>query len=509
MKTLVRWLVLLLIGAVMFGGLWPVAAPHSQAQGMTWTASVYNNPNLAGSPIWTGTSNSVNYTWGTGSPVINGTTVPGAPADNFSVRFIGATFFTAGNYRFTVQVDDGARLYVDGLLLINGWQTGSGVQTLQGDYNFTIDGNHTITVEMFETTGNASVVAVWALSTGGPTPPPGGTGTAWSAEFFNGPDLAGGAIFTTTYPASGLNQNWGQGSPGGAVPADNFSARFTRTIYAPNEIPVGQYTFYGAADDGFRFYIDQTLVFNQWDAFVPQTFTSVVTLLAGPHVFKFEYRELTVDARVFLTWNPPSAQNPQIGVDAAPFPVSQAAPQPTPAPGQPTPVPGQPPAPVQPASGIRGMVMGNLRIRSGPALKYEKIGLMPWGTEVDILGRDSGHAWYMVNYQGLIGWSYAPWIQLLTGSFDALPYTDGSQPVFAPPPTAGVIVQAFGNMRIRSGPGLQFPKISKVPWGTRVEVLARSSDKLWYKVRYGDVIGWSFASWYRPIQGYIGGVPVE
>jgi len=124
------------------------------------------------------------------------------------------------------------------------------------------------------------------------------------------------------------------------------------------------------------------------------------------------------------------------------------------------------------------------------------------------LGRDAGHAWYQVNFNGLIGWSYAPWIKLITGSFDALPYTDGTQPVFAPQPTRGVIAQAFGNMRIRSGPGLQYPKISKAECGTRVQVLARSTNGLRIKVQHGDVVGWTFLNWYHIVQGDLASVPV-
>jgi len=568
MKIVFRWLVVAVVCAGVIGGWWLAQPPTSQAQGgAAWTVSVFSNPDLAGSPLpFAAVTNSVNFSWGTGVPVINGVPVPGAPNDNFSVRFVTTTFFTAGNYRFTVQVDDGARLYVDGVLLINAWQAGLGLRTLQADYNFTVDGNHTITVEMFDTIDNATIIASWALSAGGglcvtgytysacpagsvpgsnPAPsgwPPasgpsaicndgwnscstnasgtcsdhggvrywcigttgGQPGQAWSGEFFNGVDLAGPPIYTTTYPASGLNLNWGQGSPGGAVPADNFSARFMRTINVPSELAEGVYTFYARADDGFRFYVDNTLIFDQWDAFVNQTFTAPVTLLNGPHVLKFEYREFTMDALVFLTWSPPSAQNPVINPDASGAPVQATA---TPAPGQPDGQGGQA-APPPPAVGVRGMVMGNLRVRSGPSLRDPKIGLMPWGTEVDILGRDSGHAWYQVNFNGLVGWAYAPWIRLLTGSFDALPYTDGTRPVFAPPPTQGVIAQAFGNMRIRSGPGFQYPKISKAQWGTRVQVLARSTNGLWIKVQHGDVVGWTYLNWYRIVQGDLGAVPV-
>ena len=135
---------------------------------------------------------------------------------------------------------------------------------------------------------------------------------------------------------------------------------------------------------------------------------------------------------------------------------------------------------------------------------------MPWGTEVELIGKDGGLSWYMVNYNGLVGWSYAPWIRIIQGTFAQLPYTDGTQPPFEPPPaTEGVVVQAYGNMRIRSGPGFQFPRIARAIWGSRVQLLARSTNGLWYKIRYGDIIGWSFATWYRTVQGDPSTLPVS
>ena len=161
-------------------------------------------------------------------------------------------------------------------------------------------------------------------------------------------------------------------------------------------------------------------------------------------------------------------------------------------------------------TGIRGRVMGNLRIREQPTIYSPKIGLMPWGTEVDLIGINGARNWYMVNYNGTIGWSYAPWIWIIQGDANNLPTTDGTQPEVRPPDAMqGVIVQAYGNMRIRTGPGLQYPRIGRVIWGSRVQLLARSANGLWYKIQYGDVIGWSYAIWYRAVQGDPLSVPVE
>lgn len=583
MRRLLRFSVITALILTLVAGLWIASPPPSEARGSSWSVQVFNNPDLFGVPIWTGVSPSINYTWGAGAPVINGAAT-GAPADNFSVQFTGSVFFTAGNYRFTAQVDDGVQVLVDGLLLINNWPGSDGLHTVQADYPFAADGNHTITVKMRDTINNASIVFTWALAVGPlPTVTTYYSGVPWYGEFYNNLDLAGAPIFTNSYNPSGLDLQWGQGSPGGVVPVDNFSARFTRSLSVPADIPKGVYTFYILADDNYRFIVDVSTIVDKWDSFAGDLTTVEVTLLDGPHTLKLEYRERLLDARVFLTWTPPNAQNPVLPPPGgAVVPTTQPGQQPQPgatavpavtatvkvgtlnvrsaaslsapvvtriARGQVFPVTGRSadsqwaqlnvngqlgwvsaqyvtfsgdfnsvpvvdggvgslPAP-PPPSGVRGVTTGNLRIRQGPSSRTPTVGVIPWNTEIDVVGIDYTRTWFQVNYAGTVGWSYAPWIRLVQGNDRQLPYTDGTQPPYEPAPaTTGVVVQAFGNVRIRSGPGFQYPKIARAIWGTRVQLLGRSSSGLWYKVQYGDVTGWTYARWYRAVQGDVTTVPV-
>src|SRR5262249_53114463 len=62
-------------------------------------------------------ANFLNLNFGSASP----SAACGVGADNFSARWTRTVNFAAGAYRFTVTVDDGARLYIDGLQIIDAW----------------------------------------------------------------------------------------------------------------------------------------------------------------------------------------------------------------------------------------------------------------------------------------------------------------------------------------------------------------------------------------------------
>lgn len=90
------------------------------------------------------------------------------------------------------------------------------------------------------------VAAPTATATTTPTRPP-ATATPvivnWRGEYFNNIGLVGNPVLVRDDTAVAFN--WGTGSPGTAVTADNFSARWTRSVYLDGDT----YRFYAAADE--------------------------------------------------------------------------------------------------------------------------------------------------------------------------------------------------------------------------------------------------------------------
>ncbi len=121
----------------------------------------------------------IDFDWGLGAPV-------GVPADAFGVRWTGTitTLAASGNYTFWVDADDGARLWIDGLLVVDGW---SGAGTASGVINLPGASDHTLRLDYRELGGNASVRLRWA-------PPGGFPATVPSSALRAATDLNGDGV---------------------------------------------------------------------------------------------------------------------------------------------------------------------------------------------------------------------------------------------------------------------------------------------------------------------------
>lgn len=129
-----------------------------------WAAAYWNNMGLSGAPVVARyeprTNPPLNQNWGNGSPV------PGViNNDNFSARWRGIFQFASGNYVFSVQSDDGVRVWLNDILVIDAWR--DGYINVSNTFNNLGAGWHTIRIDYYENTGTANITFNWTRTGGG------------------------------------------------------------------------------------------------------------------------------------------------------------------------------------------------------------------------------------------------------------------------------------------------------------------------------------------------------
>jgi beta-glucosidase len=98
-----------------------------------------------------------------------------------------------------------------------------------------------------------------------------------------------------------IDFRWTLNSPGRGIPFDWYSVRWTGSIVAP---PTGVTRIAVEANDGYRLYLDDRLVIDQWRKQSYGTrFVSVAWRANSTHRVRLEYFESTGVARVKLLWN--------------------------------------------------------------------------------------------------------------------------------------------------------------------------------------------------------------
>jgi len=131
---------------------WPPQPSPTPYPAAYFRAEVYRGQNLdTAQYVGYFDESSVEHDWGYSGPC--------GLTDDFSVRWEGQIWFEAGRYRFTVDVDDGAKLWTDGKLKINQWSS-QGLST----HDLYLDisrGYHSIKLEYRERSGKAFIELSW------------------------------------------------------------------------------------------------------------------------------------------------------------------------------------------------------------------------------------------------------------------------------------------------------------------------------------------------------------
>jgi YVTN family beta-propeller protein len=131
------------------------AAPSPTGTGLN--GSYFNNIALSGSAVLSRIE-AVNFDWGRASPG------PGVNADNFSARWSGVLAPpTTGSYQFSTYSDDGVRVQVNGVQVINNWTDHPPTTDTSASISLVAGQRYNIVVEYYERSATAVMQLRWRL----------------------------------------------------------------------------------------------------------------------------------------------------------------------------------------------------------------------------------------------------------------------------------------------------------------------------------------------------------
>lgn len=255
----------------------PTASPTRTFR--RWRGEYYANPNLQGDPVLLRDDNMIDFDWHDGAPAT------GVPIDRFSVRWTREVDFLTGGYRFSVEVDDGVRVFIDDQLVLNEWKITS---TTTYEFKQVLSGPTEMRVEYYDAGGNATLRLRWQYL---------GRYPNWRGAYYDNRTLSGTPAVVRDDIA--VKFKWADDGPAPQIPDDNFSARWTRTV----SFDTGTHRFHAQADDGVRVWVDDRLVIDEWQTSTGEAgYSADVYLSGGNHDIRVEYYEAGGKAEVYVWW---------------------------------------------------------------------------------------------------------------------------------------------------------------------------------------------------------------
>lgn len=149
----------------------------------------FSNPDLSGEPVFKRTDADINFNWDRKSPK------PNFPRENFSVRWTGTIEVPAsiGDVKLSTIADDGARVWIDGKLVIDAWGPHDSATT-EETATLSAGVPHQIRVEYLQLQFAAHIKLLWrAVNSPNASReawiPPGQWIDAWNGTVLTGPTM--------------------------------------------------------------------------------------------------------------------------------------------------------------------------------------------------------------------------------------------------------------------------------------------------------------------------------
>ncbi len=266
----------------------------------------------------------VSQDWSDGAPA-------GLNPDLFSIRFSGTLEAqTTGDHTFYLQAMGGARLWINGLSLVDQWNESSEVQAT-ALLPLVSGRRYDVLLEFRETAGLASVKLQWAVNGLAPTTIPVAHqfgSERGSVEHRIWEDIAGSQITDltslATYPASPTTVQSLDALEFSSNGEDQYGSTISGLLYPPQS---GTYRFYLAGDDaavlrlsdsantaGLRQIASVNLATGprQWLANPSQRSVDLVLVEGQAYAFEVIHKEDSADDHVAVGWQLPESSDIEV-----------------------------------------------------------------------------------------------------------------------------------------------------------------------------------------------------
>jgi hypothetical protein len=416
---------------------------------VTWTVQFYNDLFLSGEVMAsrTDTAPVLAYNWGVGAPAAN------VKPNQFGGRWGTDIHFAAGTYRFTVQADDVARVFVDFEQILDTIDNPLSGQALSADVTLSA-GSHHLQVDYVDFGGDAYLYFSWENVA--ELPPIASTNGLWIAQYYDNASLRGEPVFTQ-WEAS-PEHYWGADNPARGVPRDNFSVRWTGI----QDLRAGSYQFKLSADDGVRLYVDDLSRINEFHTATNQTYEAITTLGTGLHSIVIEFYDAGEIAFV----------------DYTQYPLDP---------------PATPP-------GLAGTVTTTLlNVRSAPDLLNSALVMRAnQGESYPVIGQDIVNGWWLIVANGTTGWVKPEYFEV--GSPVIIPNVASTAPESDCSTDTGLVAGGRGTLPAGADtalwniPAFGIQMVGDLPSDADFEVLAGPvcvGTIGWWLVKSGEVMGWT------------------
>ena len=251
----------------------------------------------------------LDFNWGGTAPVSE------VPVEAFSARWSGqvAAQFTE-SYTFHVEAGGGARLWLDGQLILNQWTNQA------GNYYSTVvplaaGQKYDLRLEHINTNSDAKLRLLWSSASQRKVPIPAEALTpsrptesgprksqhGLLGTYFSRPDCSGEVLKRLD---AQVNFDWADKPAAPGVPTEDFSVRWNGQVQAQH---TENYTFHVETDDGVRVWLGDRQIIDEWRQQSTTVVSQPVALNAGQfYPLTIEYFSAKPPAMAKLKWSSPS-----------------------------------------------------------------------------------------------------------------------------------------------------------------------------------------------------------